>query len=211
MKKIALVLALVMLISLFAGCKEPNDISDTLSTSEASRPTTDDSTDTSKPEEEKIPVENPENASVISTGKPYTNTATPGEAYPDSYTTELTDGQFAFDSAGDYTDAKYSGYTDSTVYVTIDLGQVYDTIYEFRCSYLHSNMSLEVFLEKMGVEDLKQSGEEFDYSKIRYPWTPLSDQEMKYIVNDVKGLVEALTAIRFTRCRPRRPATSGKT
>lgn len=64
---------------------------------------------------------------------------------------------------------------------------------EFRCSYLHSNMSLEVFLEKMGVEDLKQSGEEFDYSKIRYPWTLLSDQEMKYVVNDVKGLVEALT------------------
>lgn len=139
MKKIALLLALVLLISLFAGCKEPNDISDTSSTSEASRPTTDDSTDTSKPEEEKIPVENPENASVISTGKPYTNTATPGEAYPDSYTTELTDGQFAFDSAGDYTDAKYSGYTDSTVYVTIDLGQVYDTIYEFRCSYLSTS------------------------------------------------------------------------
>jgi len=64
---------------------------------------------------------------------------------------------------------------------------------EFRCSYLHSNMSLDEFLKKMGVPDLKQSGEEFDYSKTRYPWTPLSDQEMKYIVNDVKGLVEALT------------------
>lgn len=64
--------------------------------------------------------------------------------------------------------------------------------FEFRCSYLHTNMSLDEFLKKMGVEDLKQSGEEFNYKKMRYPWTRLSDQEMKYIINDVKGLVEAL-------------------
>ncbi len=139
MKKIAFLLALVMLISLFAGCKEPNDISDTSSNPEASRPVTENSADTSKPEEEKIPVEDPENASVISTGKPYTNTATPGDAYPDSYTTELTDGQFGPEETGDYTDAKYSGYTDSTVYVTVDLGQVYDTIYEFRCGFLSTD------------------------------------------------------------------------
>jgi len=64
---------------------------------------------------------------------------------------------------------------------------------EFRCSYLHSNMSLDEFLKKMGVPDLKQSGEKFDYAKIRYPWTPLSDSEMKYVLNDVRGLVEAMT------------------
>ena len=64
--------------------------------------------------------------------------------------------------------------------------------FEFRCSYLHTNMKLSEFLEKMKVPDLKQSGDLFDYSKIRYPWTPLSDMEMKYVVNDVKGLVEAL-------------------
>ncbi len=139
MKKIAFLLALVMLLTLFAGCKEPNDISDTSNTPEASRPVTDNSADTSTPEEEKIPVENPKNASVISTGKPYTNTATPGDAYPDSYTTELTDGQFGPEETGDYTDSKYSGYTDATVYVTIDLGQVYDTIYEFRCGFLSTN------------------------------------------------------------------------
>lgn len=63
---------------------------------------------------------------------------------------------------------------------------------EFRCSYLHTNMKLSEFLEKMQVPDLKQSGDEFDYSKIRYPWTALSVQEMKYVINDVKGLVEAL-------------------
>ena len=60
---------------------------------------------------------------------------------------------------------------------------------EFRCSYFHSNMSLDVFLDKMHVEHKKLT---LDYSKIRYPWTPLSDEEMAYCVNDVQGLVEAL-------------------
>ncbi len=61
---------------------------------------------------------------------------------------------------------------------------------EFRCSYLHSNMSLKEYLRKMGVEDQKQDN--FDYDLKRYPWTPLSDEELKYCINDVKGLVEAL-------------------
>lgn len=61
---------------------------------------------------------------------------------------------------------------------------------EFRCSYLHSNMSLDKFLEKMGVKHLKVKG--FDYDKKRYYWTRLTDDEMKYIINDVLGLVEAI-------------------
>lgn len=63
--------------------------------------------------------------------------------------------------------------------------------FEFRCSYIHSNMSLSLFLEKMGVPDQKQKG--YDYDKIRYPWTPLTNEEMLYCVNDVKGLVQAIT------------------
>ena len=63
---------------------------------------------------------------------------------------------------------------------------------EFRCSYLLTNMSLQQFLKKMRVEDQKLSGEEFDYGKIRYPWTPLSDREMLYCINDVRGLVEGI-------------------
>lgn len=61
---------------------------------------------------------------------------------------------------------------------------------EFRCSYLHSNMSLDAFMKKMGVEQGKITG--FDYSKIRYPWTPLNDRELAYGVQDVVGLVKAL-------------------
>lgn len=61
---------------------------------------------------------------------------------------------------------------------------------ELRCSYLHSNMRLETYLEKMGVPDKKLT---YDYSRQRYPWTPLTDAEIAYCINDVKGLVEAVT------------------
>ena len=61
---------------------------------------------------------------------------------------------------------------------------------EFRCSMLHSNMSLRKYLEKMDVPTQKK---ELDYDVIRYPWTELTDEEMDYCVSDVKGLVEAIT------------------
>lgn len=63
--------------------------------------------------------------------------------------------------------------------------------FEFRCSYLLTNMSLAMFTEQMHVENKKLEG--FDYSKVRYPWTPLTDFEIKYCINDVQGLVQALT------------------
>ena len=65
---------------------------------------------------------------------------------------------------------------------------------EFRCTYLHTNMSLKAYLKKMGVAHQKISGEAFDYEKIRYPWTPLTDLELEYCQNDVLGLVEAFMA-----------------
>lgn len=43
----------------------------------------------------------------------------------------------------------------------------------------------------MGVTQ-KLSGDEFDYSIIRYPWTDLTDRELEYCITDVKALVEAL-------------------
>lgn len=63
--------------------------------------------------------------------------------------------------------------------------------FEFRCSYLLTNMSLSAFTDKMNVTR-KLSGEEFNYNKIRYPWTELSAQELEYCIVDVKALVEAL-------------------
>lgn len=69
---------------------------------------------------------------------------------------------------------------------------MWDGAIEFRCSYLHSNMSLDQYTKKMGVEHAKLSGEDFDYSIRRYPWTPLSDKEIAYCTHDVIGLVEAI-------------------
>lgn len=63
--------------------------------------------------------------------------------------------------------------------------------FEFRCSYLLTNMSLSAFTNKMCVTQ-KLSGEEFNYKKIRYPWTELTSKELDYCVTDVKALVEAL-------------------
>lgn len=62
----------------------------------------------------------------------------------------------------------------------------------YRCSYIHSNMSLEEYTKKMGVEHIKLSGADFDYRETRYPWTPLTDEQIAYCIHDVRGLVEAL-------------------
>lgn len=63
--------------------------------------------------------------------------------------------------------------------------------FEFRCSYIHSNMNLDTYTKKMGVKHKKLTGT-FDYEKIRYTWTKLSNDELAYCVHDVQGLVEAI-------------------
>ena len=64
--------------------------------------------------------------------------------------------------------------------------------FELRCSYLHSNMSLDLYTKKFGAVHTKLSGDEFDYTKRRYWYTDLSDRELQYCINDVIGLCEAL-------------------
>lgn len=66
--------------------------------------------------------------------------------------------------------------------------------FELRDSYILTNMSLDAFTRKMNVEHQKLSGIEFNYDKIRYPWTRLSEKELLYCLNDVRGLVEAIKA-----------------
>ena len=60
---------------------------------------------------------------------------------------------------------------------------------EFRCSYLQTNMSLRAFLKKMGVKHQKT---ELEYSGERYWYTELADSELRYCLNDVTGLCEAM-------------------
>ena len=74
---------------------------------------------------------------------------------------------------------------------------VKETIYgslEFRCTLRHSNASLSTYTRQWHVKHQKLSGDEFDYNKVRYPWTPLTDQELLYAFHDVIGLVEAYRA-----------------
>ena len=61
--------------------------------------------------------------------------------------------------------------------------------FEFRCSYLQTNMSLRSFCEKMGVHSYKLK---MNYKKRRYWYTELSPKELAYCINDVRGLVEAI-------------------
>lgn len=62
---------------------------------------------------------------------------------------------------------------------------------EFRCSYQQTHKSLDKLLKDYDVENKKLS---FDYSNRRYPWTPLTPDEIAYCVNDVIGLVQAMYA-----------------
>lgn len=62
---------------------------------------------------------------------------------------------------------------------------------EFRCSYIQTNMSLKHLTKQMGVKE-KLSGQKYDYEKIRFPWTPLSDFEREYCATDVQSLVECM-------------------
>lgn len=71
---------------------------------------------------------------------------------------------------------------------------MYGKALEFRCTYIHSNMSLAAYTKKFHVKHQKLSGDEFDYKVTRYPWTPLTDRELEYCYNDVIGLVEAYKA-----------------
>lgn len=70
--------------------------------------------------------------------------------------------------------------------------RAYSSGIEYRCSYKLTNMSLAKFLKAEGVDTQKQSGDDFDYRKIRTPKTPLSDEELYYGYCDVKGLYEAM-------------------
>ena len=68
--------------------------------------------------------------------------------------------------------------------------RMFDT-FEYRCSYIQTNMSLAALCKQTGVK-MKLSGQKYDYDKIRYPWTELSDFEQEYTTVDVESLVQAM-------------------
>lgn len=67
--------------------------------------------------------------------------------------------------------------------------------FEFRCSYKLTNLSLAAMSNRYNKKYKKQSGEEFDYSKVRLPYTPLTELEVKYCAYDVLAVVESVHVI----------------
>lgn len=67
--------------------------------------------------------------------------------------------------------------------------------FEFRCSYLLTNLSLDSLTRRFNCQYRKRSGEAFDYSKLRLPSTPLSRREILYCAYDVLGLTEAIRGL----------------
>lgn len=63
--------------------------------------------------------------------------------------------------------------------------------FEFRCSYIQTNLSLAALCKQTGVKP-KLSGQEFDYNKVRFPWTQLTAFEEEYATTDVESLVQAM-------------------
>lgn len=62
---------------------------------------------------------------------------------------------------------------------------------EWRCSYMLSNMSLAKFCENTeGIVHYK--GDAYDYNKRRTPNTRLTEEELSYCYNDVRGLCECI-------------------
>ena len=68
--------------------------------------------------------------------------------------------------------------------------RMYDS-FEFRCSYIQTNLSLSALCKQTGVQQ-KLSGQKFNYDKVRFPWTPLSKFEEEYTTIDVQSLVQAM-------------------
>ena len=68
--------------------------------------------------------------------------------------------------------------------------RMFDT-FEFRCSYIQTNLSLAALTKQTGVK-MKLSGQKFDYNKVRFPWTKLTEFEEEYTTTDVESLVQAM-------------------
>lgn len=71
---------------------------------------------------------------------------------------------------------------------------IFDNI-EICCSYALTNLSLAKLTERYDVIHKKMSGDEFNYNDIRFSDTELSEEKIKYSLNDVLGLVEAIEKI----------------
>ncbi len=139
MKKIALLLAIVFVLSVFiTSCNNDSEVSDGSESSSA---------ETSSEAENKqnlfteISVVDEPKEAVVSNGAVYTHTVPADEKYPDSFNSELTDGVRC--ESASFDDAALSGYPRSSgnTRVSIDLGFECENIYKFTVGYLATTSS----------------------------------------------------------------------
>lgn len=64
--------------------------------------------------------------------------------------------------------------------------------FDFRCSYVLTNLKLSKFTEEMETKHRKLDGERYDYSKVRTPGKALKRYEINYCIMDVISLTEAI-------------------
>lgn len=83
--------------------------------------------------------ENP-HASVISNGASYTASPGADETYPDPYGTELTDGIRGAENDPGYSNEEFAGFVASSGQtIILDLGNVRESVYQFRVSYMDAD------------------------------------------------------------------------
>ncbi len=127
MRHISLFLALIMILSVFlCACDSASDKKQTPS---------------EEPKEEKVPVRENANQTVISNGASYKVSKKAEGTYPDSYGAELTDGIRC--KSNGYGDEAMSGYIvrGGNLDVTVDFGRVEKKIHAFKVSYLSTTQA----------------------------------------------------------------------
>lgn len=71
----------------------------------------------------------------------------------------------------------------------------FNKVFEMRCSYYLSNMSLQKFIENTEGRHYRKAADDLDYRTVRTPETPLTETEAGYCYNDVRGLYEAVEGL----------------
>lgn len=75
----------------------------------------------------------------------------------------------------------------------VPLKCILNDAFECRCSYILTNMPLAKAIKQVkGAKYQKLSGDDFDYKKLRTAITELTDLEIEYCLNDVRGLLEVV-------------------
>ena len=94
---------------------------------------------------------------------------------------------YLLDLPGIDKDAKYQGIIEApNKFLSLVFGS-----FEFRCSYRLSGMSLEKWSKEMNAEHIKKVGM-YDYDKVLYPDSDLSEEEQDYDKFDVYSMRDCL-------------------